>query len=521
MRSLTSIIKADYLQRARSYAFLVTLLASIAFSYIFLPAPDARYSTVRVGEYVGLNNSAWVGHVTAIMSSTFLWLIGFYLVNNGIKRDRETGVGQIIATTSIPNFKYLLAKAISNFLVLLTIVLIVMLMALGVLFYRVSNYPFSFSQFFLPYLLATIPSIFFVGALAVFMEVIFGKYTILLNIAFFIMFGIIVANVNASQGTTLNWLDVMGTKTLTDGISNLVNSTHTGSARQVSVGFIFGGLEKKKFFLFEGSTFTSGYIVMRFTWMIIAIMLVFISSKIFRRFDDGQMITVKSKKRATAEIIVEKHVPKDIHLHELPLATPALGIWPFVKTELLLLIRKGPRWFWLITIGGFVALFFMPLKLAHQFGLPALWFLQINRWADIATKEKYFGTHYFTYAAFKPLQRLLTSQVLSGWILSLILAIPLMIRFLIIGELGNIVSIILGALFVVALAVCSGIITGGKRFFEIFYFMLVYCNLSSIPFADYFGAFNHGLNYLLVLVSAICMMLILSYAVRNYKIRNQ
>jgi hypothetical protein len=521
MRSLSSIIKADYLQRARSYAFLVTLLASVALAYAFLPAPEANYSTVRVGEYVGENNAAWMGHVTAIMSSTFLWLIGFYLVNNGIKRDRDTGVGQIIATTSVSNFKYLLAKAFSNFLVLLTIVLIVMLIALGVLFYRGSDHPFSFSQFFLPYLLATIPSVFFVGALAVFMEVIFGKYTTLLNIAFFFMFGIIVSIVNTGNGTTMNWLDVMGTKTLTDGMSGLVNATHTDSLRQVSVGFIFGGISKKKFFLFEGSTFTSGYIIIRFSWMVIALLLVFISAKLFHRFDDGQRVAVKEKKKLTDDIIEEKHIPKDIHLHELPVAAPALGILPFVKTEFLLLIRKGPKWFWLITFGGFIALFFIPLKLAHQFGLPAIWFLQINRWADIATKEKFFGTHYFTYAAFKPLQRLLTSQVLSGWILATILALPLIIRYAMIGDLSTVTTIIIGAIFVISFAVFSGIITGGKRFFEIVYFMLVYCNLSSLPFADYFGAFNHGMNYILVLLSVILLMLHIAFIARAYEIRNQ
>ncbi len=415
----------------------MTLLASIAFAYTFLPAPEASYSTVRVGEYVGYYNAAWVGHVTAIMSSTFLWLIGFYLVNNGIKRDRDTGVGQIVATTSISNIKYLFAKTISNFLVLLTIVFIVILMALGVLFYRGSDHPFNFSQFFLPYLLATIPSIFLVGALAVFMEVVFGRYTVLMNIAFFFLFIITVSNVNAGQTSTLNWLDILGTKTLTDGISNVVNTMHPDTVRQVSVGFIFGGIEKKKFFLFEGSTFSSAYILMRLMWMMIALVLVFISSRLFHRFDDAQRVAINTKKKSV-DIIEEKYIPKDIHLPALPVATPALGILPFVKTELLILIRKGPKWFWLITIGGFVALFFMPLKIAHQFGLPVLWFLQINRWADIATKEKFFGTHYFTYAAFKPLQRLLTSQVLSGWILAVMLALPLIIRFLMIGDLSNI-----------------------------------------------------------------------------------
>ncbi len=89
------------------------------------------------------------------------------------------------------------------------------------------------------------------------------------------------------------------------------------------------------------------------------------------------------------------------------------------------------------------------------------------------------------------------------------------------GDLSTIISIILGALFVISFAVFSGIITGGKRFFEIVYFMLVYFNLSSLPFADYFGAFNHGMNYILVLVAVIGSMLVLAFAARGWEIRRQ
>jgi len=516
MKSLTSIIKADYLQRARSYAFLITLLASIGFSYTFLPAPEAGYSTVRVGEYVGYNNSAWVGHVTAIMSSTFLWLIGFYLVNNGIRRDIETGVGQIIATTSISNFKYLLAKTLSNFFVLLTIVFIVIIMSFSLVLIRGSDYPFNISQFLLPYLFVTIPTIFIVSAVAVFTEVIFGKYTVLQNITFFFFFSVLVGSINASSQSNYNWLDILGTKELTDGLSNLVNAAHTDAERKVSVGFIIGGIEKKKFFLFEGTDWRSGYLLLRLAWTVIAVLLVFIASRLFNRFDTRELIFTKKKKLAIV-VAMEKPALKEIHLQDLPVAQPALGILPFVKTEFLMLIRKGQKWFWLVNLGGFIALWFIPLQPAHQIGLPVIWFLQVNRWADISTREKYYGTHYFTYAAFKPLQRLLTSQILSAWILALVLALPLIVR----SDLSHIIPIVLGALFVVVFAVCSGIITGGKRFFEIIYFMLVYSNLSAIPYADYFGALNHGMNYNLILVSIIGFMLFVAYAARSYEIRNQ
>lgn len=125
MKSFFNIIKYDYAQRTRSYAFLITLCVSLAVAYSFVPEPNAGYSTIRIGDYLGYYNSAWFGYVTALMTSIFLFFTGFYLVNSGIKADVDTKVGQIVAATPICNLTYLFAKMLSNLMVLLTIMFIV------------------------------------------------------------------------------------------------------------------------------------------------------------------------------------------------------------------------------------------------------------------------------------------------------------------------------------------------------------------------------------------------------------
>ena len=57
MKSFLNIIKLDYLQRTRSYAFLITLCVSLAFAYSFVPDPESTYTTVRVGDYIGNYNA--------------------------------------------------------------------------------------------------------------------------------------------------------------------------------------------------------------------------------------------------------------------------------------------------------------------------------------------------------------------------------------------------------------------------------------------------------------------------------
>lgn len=520
MSLLKNIIKADYLQRTRSYVFLITLLASICMAYTFVPPAEAHYSTVRIGDYIGENNSAWIGHVTAIMASIFLWLIGFYLVSTGIKRDRESGVGQIIATTSISNFSYLLAKAFSNFLVLLTIAFIVMIMALCLVIFRGSHYPFDLKQFLFPYLFSTIPGIFCVSVLAVITEVIFGTYSNLQNIAFFFLFLVIVGVQSNSNNPVISRFDLLGINQLTDGMVHVVNTGFSHSIEKISAGFIFGDQVKNKYFLFEGSAWTSSYMISRIIWIGIFLFLLYLFSFLFHRFDVKERLAVKKQKKKS-EVTENMPTLLQIHLDSIPVAKPNYAIWPFVKTELMILVRTGPGWFWLINIGGVISLCIIPLNNAHTIALPVLWFLQVNRWADISTKEKFHNTHYISYSAFKPLQRLLTSQIIAGSILAVTLALPLIVRYILTNNYSSAVSIVLGALFVVALSVSTGILFGGKRLFEIVFFVLTYMNVNLAPPLDYFGGLHQSISYIMMMSVIICALLICAFMVRGYEIKNQ
>ncbi len=514
-----NIIKADYLQRSRSYVFLITLLVSVYVAYTFIPGYNSGYTTVRIGNYVGKNNSAWIGHVTAIMASTFLWIIGFYLVNNGIKRDKETGVGQIIATTSISNFGYLVAKAFSNFCVLLTIVFIIILMAFGLYMFRGES-NFDFVQFLMPYFLATVPSIFLVSVVAIVFEVIFGNKTNLINVAFFFLFAVVIAMTNAGSNPTLQFIDPLGIKFLTNQMVEMVNLTDSTNTNDISVGYLFSEKLKTNYFDFQGSTWSVFYVLSRIVWIAIGFGLLFITSKFFNRFDSK--VIILSKKKSIDLVFNEiKTEPIQINLSELPKINPQFGVFPIIKTEFLMLIRKGPKWFWLVNFSGMIALFFMPINEAYQIALPILWFLQINRWADLATKEKFFGTNNFIYSSFQPLQRLLTSQIIAGFLLATFLASPLIIKQLIEGNMFSVISIIIGGLFLISFAVCSGIVSGGKRLFEILFFAVTYLIVNKFPFVDYFGGFHQDFQYLVIIILVLFLLLATSFLVRKHEIKNQ
>lgn len=89
----------------------------------------------------------------------FGW-VGFYLVKGAVRRDYETGIGQIMATTPLSRPLYTLGKWASNFAVLGLMVLLLLLMGV-VMQLAVGVEGFNFWKLSLPALLVAMPS--FVG----------------------------------------------------------------------------------------------------------------------------------------------------------------------------------------------------------------------------------------------------------------------------------------------------------------------------------------------------------------------
>ncbi|ASU36604.1 hypothetical protein [Mucilaginibacter xinganensis] len=524
MKYIYSIIKADYLQRTRSYSFLITLAITVYGAYSFVPPPTASYTTLNIVGYKGVYNSAWVGYVSAMMTTIMLSLYGFFLVNSGIKKDIDTEVGLIIATTPITNFEYLLSKMLSNFLVLLTITGITFSVSIVMFFIRTSGYPFIIANFMLPYLLFAIPALLTISALAVVAEVFLGKRNILQYIIFIFLFGVIMANVtNARNNTVAVFIDPFGVRTMTHSITDKVNAQFHESVPAVNLGFTFNAKHAFKTFVWDGISWSGIFFLSRLVWICFAFGIVYISSFFFHRFDFKQSISKKKKGSIFAGAPEMSVSPaKSINIALLPPVITDYSIFPFVKTEILLLIRKGSKWFWLINGALWLSMFFAPLNITHAYLLPVLLFLQVTRWSDLATKEKTNRLHYFTFSSYKPLQRMLPAQLLAGIIMALALTLPVLVRYIFASDIYHVITIINGGIFVVMLAVCLGILSDGKKLYEIMFFMLTYCIVEKIPIADYLGAMQHDsrTGFIITMLLFNLFFGAVSFTVRGYQVRH-
>ena len=96
-RAIFAIARADFIERVRRYSFLLTLLFAVFLGY----GAASGKITIHLGGYRGVYTSAWIGALVAMVTTCFVSLVGFYIVKNAIDRDRQTGVGQILAATPL------------------------------------------------------------------------------------------------------------------------------------------------------------------------------------------------------------------------------------------------------------------------------------------------------------------------------------------------------------------------------------------------------------------------------------
>src|ERR1700689_3260667 len=167
-RILYQLARADFLERVRRYSFLFTMGISLSLGY----AAATGRLVMRVNDSRGVFNSAWIGGLMALVSTTFLSLAGFYVVKNTIERDRLTRVGEILASTPMSKTLYVMGKAISNFVVLAAMAGILAISGIIMQFWHAEDPHVDLWKLLAPFLLIALPAMAVVAAIAVLFETI-------------------------------------------------------------------------------------------------------------------------------------------------------------------------------------------------------------------------------------------------------------------------------------------------------------------------------------------------------------
>jgi len=108
LQILYHLVRADLMERIRHFRFLLTLGVILLGGYLLVPPAGASYM-------VGL-------HPVELKTLTYYRGVYNYLVKGAIERDRQTGVGQLIAASPLSKTLYILGKWLSNVAVLAAMV---------------------------------------------------------------------------------------------------------------------------------------------------------------------------------------------------------------------------------------------------------------------------------------------------------------------------------------------------------------------------------------------------------------
>ncbi|HUK87989.1 MAG TPA: hypothetical protein VLT85_10020 [Terriglobales bacterium] len=497
LRALYHLMRADFLERVRRYSFLVTLAAVLWLAYLTIKGTVG----VDVGEYRGIFNSAWSGAVMTLMVTTFLTLAGFYVVKNCIRRDEETRVGQILAATPVSKPVYLLGKALSSFLVLGAMVVVLAVAGVAMQMWQGEDRHFEAWKFFAPFLIVALPAMFFTACLAVWFECTPGLRGGFGNVFYFFGWSGLLAFFAET-----NRQDLAGLLMFQQNIGAALHRLHP----ETTIGFSVGGGHSRgglKTFLWEGMDWTPELLLSRVYWMLGGLALIALAALLFHRFDPararlrsaGRRWNPFRRRRLSVEE-GESAVLPHVHLTPLPGTPPRFRFLQVVVSELRLML-KGLPWLWWMVLGGLViAALANAAKDTRAVVLPLTWIWPVLLWSKMGTREARFGTAPLVFSSAHSLTRQFPALWLAGVLVALLTGAAAALRLALAGDGNGLLCWLAGALFIPSFALACGVWSGSSKLFEALYVVWWYVGpMHATPGLDYVGvtgASGRPLTYL-------------------------
>ena len=500
LRALFAIMRAGYWNKVRTYRFLIILGLTIVMGYIFVPAPDANYVTLGWGSsttfYRGVYNSAWIGALVAMLTGMFLTLLGFYVVNDSVKRDEQTRVGQIIATTPLRNADYTLGSALCNFAVLSTMIAIVLLTTIGMQLFRGEDSIIDLWALVTPFLVLVLPLMFFVAAIAILFEtrpLLRGGAG---NITYILLW--LIGLPLLSESVDLFGIIAIRSSMSATGLAKYPELAQIQSILGLEWGFPQG--RTLATFTWQGIHWTSELLQTRLLLVGLAIGISLLASVRFSRFDPARE-TRKIPEALPSDVLDMNEVQissvvrlKEIQLRPLDAKALQFRFEPMLFAECRLTLRELKELpfsgIWGYSVAGalIIAGLLFPLNEAHGILLPVSWLLPVLIWSKMGTREAHHQTDQLIFSSAKSLKRQLPAVWLAGFFLAIVTGSGVALNLAFHGEWLGVLAWFVGALFIPSLALCLGVWTGSSKLFEFIYTLLWYIGpINRMEILDFMG----------------------------------
>ena len=521
-RAIFAIARADFLERVRRYSFLLTLLFAVFLGY---SAASGRI-TLLLGDYRGVYTSAWIGALVAMVTTCFVSLVGFYIVKNAIDRDRQTGVGQILAATPLSKISYALGKFLSNLAVLSSMVVVLAVAAVAMQFFAAEDPHLDTVALLAPFLVIALPAMALIAALALLFETLPLLRGGLGNVAWFFVWSIL--GIGLPELTGKHWLDPMGLMTVADSMIAGAKANIPGYKDSFSLTIADAPARIVDTFRWQGVPWTSQMILLRVGWMLAAVAIVLLAAMFFDRFDpvswffpsarkSKKVSTVRAAEQVAAGAAASRNSTTAVHLTPLTFAVRSDAFGRIFAAELRLAL-KGLRWWWYAVAAGLlIAQFASPLAISRGPLLGVAWIWPVMVWSAMGSRESRFGTRSLLFSCARILPRQFVACFLAGLTVAILTGAGAGVRLLLARSFTGLFAWAAGVFFLPALALGLGTLSGTGKPFEGLLTAIWYVGpMNHTPGLDFTGAASgsHPISYALIYIALTAALLVSAYAIR-------
>jgi hypothetical protein len=477
-RAIFALARADFLERVRRYSFLLTMLFALFLGY---GAATGRI-TIRLGDYRGVYTSAWIGGLVALVTTAWVSMVGFYIVKGSVDGDRRTGVGQILAATPLSRPAYTVGKFLSNFGVLTAMVLLLAGCALVMQAFVSEDTHVDLFRLLAPFVLIAMPAMALTAAMALLFEmlpVLRGGVGNVLWLFVWAMGGIALPEISGRP-----WLDPLGVMTVGNSMKEAARGVIPGYQNGFSLTIETHRAQLLSTLRWEGLDWTAEVVGLRLAWVGAALGIALLAAVFFDRFDAARGWQF-SWRRPTAAAVASgalagatdlapgdalpaagAQVATRLHLTALSREGPSNAFWRLFIAELRLAVQGLPWWWYVAALGFLVAEFVTPLEIARGLLVGTAWLWPVLLWSAMGSRETRFATRGLIFSSSAILQRQFPACYLAGVAVAILAGAGAGIRLLLAGQTANFAGWAAGALFLPALAMALGVISGSGKSFE-------------------------------------------------------
>ncbi|MFN7976279.1 MAG: ABC transporter permease subunit [Acidobacteriota bacterium] len=520
MTAVLAQVRAEVVSRLRSPATLVALLLVFAGSTLWIPDPRSNASslswTLPDGRVQApLYDAAYIGFASTTLVAIFVPLVGFYLVAGSVRRDRECGVGAILAATPLSKSAYLLGKGAAHTVYLLAVSGLAALAGL-LAFWRFGEGPFSAWRFLAPFVLLGLPTIVTTAALAVLFDVTPGlRGRAGLVLWFFVFMLVLIALPLGLAGGEKD-----GVPSRFPLIDPAGAATEAWLAREtlpevkgISTGLLIADAPPERV-PWPGIAITPRVAVARAFNVLLAIPILLAAIAIFDRFDPARARRAGRSRRAQAARPIA--VPSGSLSGESGRrsATAPADAHPSTARAILAearLIWDTGSWFGWALLAASTGGALLPSSAAPAFAA-AFFLILVPAISEVAAREQMAGTSALVHSQPGVPSSPVLWKAAASSLFALLLAAPLLARTLLAGP-ARAAGLAAGLLFVSASATALAAMTSGGKLFSGSFLVLWYAAINRVPGADFAGIFSDGASlstpglYLLVGASLLATAL--------------